>query len=44
MKTIKLPYKTDNESIDLINELRKQQSCVIRWAYNRSCEDMSQKH
>ena len=35
MKTIKLPYKTEeNNKIDVI-ELQRQQNCVIRYSYNR---------
>ena len=42
MITIKLPYKTDNESLEVIKELTKQQNLVTRSSYKRFYEDKKQ--
>lgn len=43
MITIKLPYTTSQENLDLIKELQKQQSLVFRWSYNRLKENLKEK-
>lgn len=44
MITIKLPYSVDNtEDIKYINQLRRQQSSVIRYSYCRFEEDYKEK-
>jgi IS605 OrfB family transposase len=40
MITIKLPYATSEECQDLILNLRQQQSCVVRYAFNRFQEGL----
>lgn len=40
MITIKLPYTTSTECQELISGLRQQQSCVIRYAFNRFQEGL----
>jgi len=36
MQTISLPYKTENENITILENLRNQYSNVVRFSYNRS--------
>lgn len=43
MITIKLPYKTSQENLNLIKEIQRQQSLVFRWAYNRVKENLKEK-
>jgi len=43
MITLKIPYQTSEESTLLIQELRRQYSCVVRYAYNRAKEGKKQK-
>jgi predicted transposase len=43
MKTIKIEYKTSQETIDKIKELQRQFSCVVRFAYNRFLENKTEK-
>lgn len=40
MITIKLPYTTSEECQELISSLRQQQSCVVRYAFNRFQEGL----
>lgn len=40
MITIKLPYTTSEECQDLISNLRQQQSCVVRYSFNRFQEGL----
>lgn len=35
MITIKLPYKTSEENIDIINNIRHKYSSIVRYSYNR---------
>jgi len=41
--TIKIPYKTSENNVSIINDLRRQYSCVVRYAYNRIKEGMTQR-
>lgn len=41
MITVKLPYKTENK--EFIQELQRQSSCIIRYAYNRFWEGKTEK-
>lgn len=43
MITIKLPFETDQVSLDLIYELRNQQSCLVRYSFNRFKKDLNEK-
>lgn len=43
MITIKLPFESNKESLDLIHQLRKQQSCIIRYSFNRFKEKLNEK-
>ncbi len=43
IKTIKLPYKTENNNFDLVNNLMREQSIVMKWTYNRFLENKSEK-
>ena len=43
MITIKLPYKTSDQDRSFIDALQRQQSIIIRWAYNRFKEGIKQK-
>lgn len=40
MITIKLPYTTSDECQDFISKIRQQQSCIIRYAFNRFQEGL----
>lgn len=40
MITIKLPYTTSEDCQELISSLRQQQSCVVRYAFNRFQEGL----
>ena len=42
MITIKLPFQTDNKSLEIIKEYQNQQSNMIRYSYNRFKEDKSE--
>ena len=44
MITIKLPYTSSNEMKELLFLCRKQYSSVLRWAFNRYEDGMSQKN
>jgi hypothetical protein len=43
IKTIKLPYKTEINNIDFINNLMREQSIVMKWSYNRFLENKNEK-
>ena len=43
MITLKFKYTTDTESSNIIREYRKQYSSVLRYAYNRRKENVSEK-
>lgn len=43
MITIKLPYKTSEENIDIINNIRHKYSSIVRYSYNRFNEGKKQK-
>ena len=43
MKTIKIPYTTSDQDYLVIAKYRKQQSNVVRYAYNRLTENKSEK-
>ena len=43
MITLKIPYKTTEENSLIIKDLRRQYSCVVRYAYNRVKEGLNQK-
>jgi len=43
MITLKIPYQTSVESALLVQELRRQYSCIVRYAYNRAKEGKKQK-
>jgi predicted transposase len=42
MTTIKLKYQANNEFFDILKNIRKQYSSVLRFSYNRILEDTSQ--
>jgi IS605 OrfB family transposase len=42
MITIKLPFETDQESLNLIHKLRQQQSCIVRYSFNRFKENLNE--
>lgn len=43
MITIKLPYNTSKENKELIKRMQNQQSCVIRFAFNRYLDGYNEK-
>ena len=43
MITIKLPYKTSDKFYEELKELRRQQSVIVRYSYNRYLENLKQK-
>jgi hypothetical protein len=42
MITVKVPYITSKESVTLIANLRRQYSSVVRYAFNRVDDGLSQ--
>lgn len=44
MITLKIKYTTSEDSLNLIKEYRKQYSSVLRYAYNRRYEGVSEKN
>jgi predicted transposase len=43
MKTIKLPINMSEEDISFLNNMRREQSSVVRYSYNRFMEGKNQK-
>lgn len=43
IQTIKLPYITSNENIQILSQIRRQCSIVYRWAFNRFQESLNEK-
>ena len=43
MKTLKIPYTTSDQDSLVVKKYRKQQSNIIRYAYNRLTENKSEK-
>ncbi len=43
MKTIKLPYQIDSEGFAFLQNLRKQQSNVVRYAFNRFKDGLNEQ-
>lgn len=43
MQTLKIKYKTTSENAELINQYRKEFSNVLRYAYNRRIDSVSEK-
>lgn len=43
MITLKIPYTTSETNTKVISDLRQQFSSVVRYAYNRASEGVSQK-
>jgi DNA invertase Pin-like site-specific DNA recombinase len=43
MITLKIPYKSSPEFQELLKELRREYSCLVRYSYNRLKENISEK-